>query len=169
MLARLQSHKQYAQGHLCMTCQEILTSILWGWVHCLSSDYIKGIDVRKLVSSHRDDSLKNICKITLLKPCEGDFKGASSRLCHRFPEKPKPEVERWSRDTQSAASPWAIYTPLTETGVNPMTWAGLEYTGNSLRNVVITAGLESSQPVEQLPTPRELVGGHAEGKEGTSK
>lgn len=52
--------------------------------------------------------------------------------------------------------------------MNPMVGAGLEYIGNSQRNVEILAKGQSSQPVKESLTPRELVGGYPE-EEDTSK
>lgn len=59
--------------------------------------------------------------------------------------------------------------PYYETGVNPMIGAGLEYVGNSQRNVEILAKVQSSQPVEESLTSRGLIRRNPEEEEDTSK
>lgn len=46
--------------------------------------------------------------------------------------------------------------------MNPVVGAGLEYIGNYQRNVEILAKVQSSQPMEESLTPRELIGGYPE-------
>lgn len=88
-------------------------------------------------------------------------------LATRYPEKSKPKDGRLARDTQAAvkwASPQScLYLPISKTDVNsPMTETGLEYPGNSQGQgrgggwCVDPPTRQSSQPVEELPTSREL-------------
>ena len=65
--------------------------------------------------------------------------------------------------------PWScLHFPNNVTDVDPRTGAGLEYPVNSQGDMLIPGTIQSSQPVEELPTSKEPLGRPPE-EENTSK